>query len=69
MWRRQALATCISQREGLVPGAVAPTVVVAAVVVVVLGWVLLERAAAAAAVAVPANASSSPQARMERRNV
>jgi hypothetical protein len=68
MWRRQALAACISQRDGPFSRAVAPAVV-AAVVVLVLGWLLLEPAAAAAAVAMPANASSSPQARMERRNV
>jgi hypothetical protein len=66
MWRRQALAASTSQREGLFLEAIVWTVVLP-VAVVVLAWLSLEPAAAAA-VAMPANASRSPQARMERRN-
>jgi hypothetical protein len=49
---------------------VADAVVVGLVPVVRLGlpWLLFEAVPAAAAVAMPANASRSPQARMERRN-
>jgi hypothetical protein len=70
MWRRQRAAVRSSQREGAFP----ETVVVAVVVVVLrpvvgLGLVVLsvEAGAAAAAVVRPANASRSPQARIERR--
>src|SRR4051812_4577923 len=64
MWRCQAAAVRNSQRDGPVWAAVVVTVVL------VLGLLslFLEAVAAAAAVAMPANASSSPQARIERRN-
>src|SRR4051795_4802015 len=60
----QPAAVRNSQRDGPVWAAVVVTVVV------VLGLLslFLEAVAAAAAVAMPANASSSPQARIERRN-
>jgi hypothetical protein len=45
-----------------------PTVVLGLELGVRSSSVLLEPAAAATAVAMPANASRSPQARMERRN-
>jgi hypothetical protein len=60
----------ISQREGPFRELIVRTVVLEFVVrAVVLGAlaVVLDTAAAAAAVAMPANASSSPQARIERR--
>jgi hypothetical protein len=76
MWRSQADACRLSEGEGPFAESAWPTVVVmpAAVVVVVpvvglgLPWLSFEAVAAAAAVAMPANASRSPQARMERRN-
>ena len=68
MWRRQTAVVRSSQRDG----PFAETVVPVVVVVLVVGFGLLslwfEPAAAAAAVVKPANASRSPQARMERRN-
>jgi hypothetical protein len=70
MWRRQrpAVRDCACRSAGT--AVVAAVVVLASEVELVLGSpsVLLEPAAAAAAVAMPANASRSPQARMERRN-
>ena len=66
MWRRQVAAVRSSQREGPF-GAVVVLPVVAVIVVLVLAWLSCEPVAAAAAVAMPANASSSPQARIERR--
>jgi hypothetical protein len=75
MWRREAATWRLSQRKCAFAESASPTaVVVPAVVVVVLvelglPWLsLFEAVAAAAAVAMPANASRSPQARMERRN-
>jgi hypothetical protein len=70
MWRRQVAAVRSSQREGAFPEVVVPGVVVVVLVPVVgVGLVPLvfEAAAAAAAVVKPANASRSPQARIERR--
>src|SRR3954454_22323218 len=66
MWRRQAAAVRSSQREGR--ASVVATVVLVLDVVLGLLSLFLEAVAAAAAVAMPANASSSPQARIERRN-
>jgi hypothetical protein len=69
--RRQALAVLISQREGALPATVVPSVVLVVAVVLEPGLELplsVDPVAAAAAVAMPANASRSPQARMERRN-
>src|SRR5262249_2686234 len=71
MWRRQRAAVRRSQRESAFPEAVVVTVVLVVVVPVVgLGLVPLgfEAGGAAAAVVRPANASRSPEARMERRN-
>src|ERR1700756_1462337 len=75
MWRSEAAACRRSQREVALGGSAAPAVVVVPAVVVRLvvelglPWLsLFEAVAAAAAVAMPANASRSPQARMERRN-
>jgi hypothetical protein len=72
IWRREADAARSSQREGTSRDAVVLTVEVAVVVVPVvvfgLSWLFFEAVAAAAAVAMPANASRSPQARIERRN-
>ena len=72
MWRCQRAAVASSQREG----AFRETVVLVVVLVVVgpvvgLGLVPLgcEAGAAAAAVVRPTNASRSPQAKMERRNL
>jgi len=69
MWRRQAAVARLSQREGPFRELVVPTTVVRAVRIagLVFRLVLFEPVAAAAAVAMPANASSSPQARIERR--
>ena len=72
MWRRQRAAVRRSQREGVFrETAVATVVPVVLVPAVGLGLVPLgfEAVAAAAAVVRPANASRSPQARMERRNL
>jgi hypothetical protein len=69
MWRFQ-WAMARSLARGLIGlDSVEATVVVAAVVVVEFGLssLLLSPAAAVAAVAMPANASRSPQARIERR--
>src|SRR5215470_19265364 len=71
MWRRQRAAVRSSQREGVFRDAVATVVPVVLVPVVGLGLVPLgfEAVAAAAAVVKPANASSSAQATIERRNL
>ena len=68
IWRREAAASCTSQREGAFAEVLVTTVVLAVVPVpgVELPSLVFEPAPAAA-VAMPANASSSPQARMERR--
>src|SRR5438046_3189205 len=68
IWRRQAAAVRSSQREGSVWASVVATVVPVLGVVLGLLSLFCEAVAAAAAVAMPANASSSPQARIERRN-
>jgi hypothetical protein len=74
IWRRQRASCRSSQREGVFTDPVVPLVVVVVVVVFVLvaglelSPLLLDAVAAAAAVAMPANASRSPQARMKRRN-
>src|SRR6059036_1782843 len=68
IWRRQAAAVRSSQREGPVWASVVATVVPVLGVVLGLLSLFCEAVAAAAAVAMPANASSSPQARIERRN-
>src|SRR6266550_4707069 len=68
MWRRQTAAVRNSQREGPCRDSVAPTVVLVLVLGFGLLWLPPEPAAAAAAVVMPANASRSPQARIERRN-
>src|SRR6266516_1099 len=70
IWRRQRAAARVSARRSAGAIVVVAVVVLGSEVVLVLGIpsVLLEPAAAAAAVARPANASSNPQARMERRN-
>src|SRR4051794_6963108 len=65
MWPRQTAAVRNSQREGAL---VATGVVVVPVVGPELLSLFLEAGAAPAAVAMPANASRSPQARIERRN-
>jgi hypothetical protein len=68
MWRRHLAAVRNSQRDGTCWASVVATVVL----VVAVGFeplcVFSEAPAAAAAVVKPANASRSPQARMERRN-
>src|SRR5215468_4197267 len=72
MWRRQRAAVRRSQREGVFrETAVATVVPVVLVPAVGLGLVPLgfEAVAAAAAVVKPANASSSAQATIERRNL
>jgi hypothetical protein len=66
MARRVACALLV--RDSVVEGVVAEAVVVDVVVDFAVLSVLLGPAAAAA-VAMPANASRSPQARMERRNL
>ena len=66
IWRREAAASRNSQREGVFAGAVVTAVVLVVVPALVLPSVVFEPAAAAA-VTMPANASSSPQARIERR--
>ena len=68
IWRRKMAAFRTSQGEGASWDTVVATVVVALEMVIGLVSVLLEAVAAAAAVAMPANASRSPQARIERRN-
>jgi hypothetical protein len=68
IWRRQRAAVRSSAREGLVGATVVAAVVTVLVVVLGLVSLFLEAVAAPAAVAMPANASSSPQARIERRN-
>ena len=68
IWRRQAAAVRSSQRESRVWASVVATVVPVLGVVLGLLSLFCEAVAAAAAVAMPANASSSPQARIERRN-
>src|SRR5262245_28954040 len=70
MWRCQAAAVRLSQREGPF-GATGVATVVLVVRVVVLGLVsvFVGAGAAHAAVAMPANASKSPQAKIERRNL
>jgi hypothetical protein len=68
MLRRQRAAILRSKGDGPCRGSLAATVVLVLVVVVLgLDSVFLEAVAAPAAVAMPANASSSPQARIERR--
>jgi hypothetical protein len=69
MWRRHLAAVRSSQREDPVRASVVvATVVLVVVVGLELVSVFLEAPAAAAAVVKPANASRSPQARIERRN-
>jgi hypothetical protein len=67
IWRCQRAASRTSQREGAFWDSVVATVVAALVVVPGPVSVFLEAVAAAAAVVRPANASRSPQARIERR--
>jgi hypothetical protein len=68
IWRREVAAVRSSQREGTCRDSVVLTVEVAVVVVPVAVFGLVFKAVAAvAAVAMPANASRSPQARIERR--
>ncbi len=69
MWRREAAASRTSQREGAAFAEAAVATVVLAVVPVpgVELPSLVFEPAPTGAVAMPANASSSPQARMERR--
>jgi hypothetical protein len=69
MWRRLTAAVRNSQRDGSVRAAVVATVVLVPVVGLEPAWLVFEAAAAAAAVVRPANASRSPQARIERRNL
>src|SRR5690242_20722960 len=69
MWRRERAAVRSSQAEGLSAASVVATVVLVPVVALGLVSVCFEIAAAAAAVVRPRNASRSPQARIERRNL
>ena len=74
IWRCQRAAVRRSQREGVARETVVLVVVLVVVVpvVVVLGLVVrlvCEAGAAAAAVVRPTNASRSPQAKIERRNL
>lgn len=72
MCRRQRAAVRRSQREGAVRETVVEVVVLVVVVPVVVGVVVplvVGAGAAAAAVVRPTNASRSPQAKIERRNL
>src|SRR6476620_11624503 len=68
MWRRQTAAVRNSQREDPCRDSVAPAVVLVFAVGLGLLFVPPEAARAAPAVVMPANTSSSPQPRIERRN-